>query len=203
MPNLRLEELLRYTLSGGLFLVAVLLSSPFLHQISWTTAGFGDTTKSLGLVLLVGALIYSFHRAVVFPLVLFPIALTFPAIFGAYKFERKFWIPFHVSNVEKRLDDDRFGLRERKTVLFEVWSEWGAQVHFLYCSSQAILLALFIGRLSHRSEHSRLLAVVAASLLAAGLVSQISLVYRATVVWKDAIREGLSKIPPNSNPPSS
>jgi hypothetical protein len=145
-------------------------------------------------------LIYSFHRAIVFPLLLFPIALTLPALFGGYKFDRKIWMPFRVSDIEQQLDADRFELRERKDVLFDVWSEWAAQVHFLYCSAQAIFLALAVGHVLRGYNHRGLLLVGAISLLAGELISQLSLIYRATVVWKQRIAEKLSKTVPNPAP---
>jgi hypothetical protein len=175
MQKLRLEELLRYTLSGALFLIALILRGPSLQVGSWTTAnGLGEATKALGLVLLVGSVIYSVHRAIVFPFLLFPIALSLASLIGARGFSWEIWVPFRVSNAERQMDDDRFALRARKDTLFDVWSEWGSQVHFLYCSAEAVLLALVIGHVLGGYEHRKTLLAILALLLAAGLIHQVN-----------------------------
>ena len=204
MRSLRLEELLRYGLSGALFLVALLLRAPFAQTAPWvTTPGMGEVSEALALALLTGSLIYTFHRAVVFPWLLFPTALSLPALFGVYKFEKKFWIPFRVSDAEKQLDHDRYALRDQKAVLFDVWSEWAAQVHFLYCSGQAILFALAIGHILGGYNHRRLLLLLAISLLAAGLAHHVALICRAMTAWGKLTDERLSKLPPDTKPPTS
>lgn len=193
MQQLRLEELLRYTLSGALFLVALLLRGSSIQVGSWTAQNvLGDATKALGLVLLVGSLIYTLHRAVIFPWLLFPSALTLAAVIGAYKFTGDIWVPFRISRIEQEMDSDRFGLRTKKDVLFDVWSEWGSQVHFLYCSAQAVLLAIAFGHILGGYQHLRVLLVMFVVLLAAGLIHQASLIYRVNVVWKERIRNALA-----------
>lgn len=110
-------------------------------------------------------------------------------------FDRKIWIPF-------RLDAERFALLERKDVLFDVRSEWGAQVHFLYCRGEAIVLALVIGHALGGYNHCRLLLVGAIFLLASGLAHHLSRIYRATVVWKQTIADKLSKKMPDQTAPA-
>jgi hypothetical protein len=203
MQKLRLEELLRYTLSGALFLVALMLRWPTISLGPLRAdKGLGEASKALGLVLLVGALIYSLHRAIVFPCLLFPTALSFASLIGAYPFSRKFWIPFTVSDVERRMDDDRFALRAQKDTLFDVWSEWGSQVHFLYCSGEAVLLALGIGHILGGYEHRKMLLVTSGILLTAGLISQVNLIYRVNAVWKASIESKLRSVPATARPGS-
>jgi hypothetical protein len=149
MQQFRIDELLRYALCGGLFLATFLVAHPSSPEILTQTRGIGDATVLLGIVLLIGSLIYTMHRAITFHLILYPLAWGILALFRVYPFEWGMVIPFRLSRVERDLDRWRLSLCRSQDPLYAVIAEWGAQVHFLYCSALAILLALFIATYSY------------------------------------------------------
>jgi len=68
------------------------------------------------------------------------------SLFGKFPFEAAIWIPFQVSKTELDIDRWRYYLRQCGDLSYVVWADWGAQVHFLYCSGLAIMLALLLGK---------------------------------------------------------
>ncbi|MBZ5542022.1 MAG: hypothetical protein LAN61_16015 [Acidobacteriia bacterium] len=193
--KVRLEELLRFVFSGGVFLIALFLTGPSFQRDALKIKGIGDATVLVGLVMLLGSLIYTLNRALTFPLTIFPLALTLPALFRVYPFEKRFWVPFQMSELERHMEDMRYGLRERKDVLYSVWNDWGTQVHFLYSCSLAILLALIWGGQFEGHAHRKLLLFTAVVFYLGGLVHHVRLLYSINVVWKDEINRKLSKNP--------
>ena len=146
MEKLKLQELLRYAFSGALFYLALGLVYLCKEELSPINVSAGYATLAIGLVLLSGSLLYAMHRALTYPFIFFPGALLVLSLFRLYQFEWRILIPFLESNAELEVDRCRLRLRhepgKKGEALHAMLDEWSAQVHFLYCSSIAIGLAL-------------------------------------------------------------
>lgn len=178
MQPLRIEDLLRYTFSGGLFVLTLILVHPIWWNKIPTIQGVGDATVMIGLVLLAGSLIYTLHRALTYPFLFFPATLCFACIFRAFPFEAAICIPFQTSTLELDFDRWRYRLRREQDPLNVVLADWGAQVHFLYCSGLAIVSALLLGWVMPVPENVlalRVFSSVAIIALLAGFVHNLRL----------------------------
>jgi hypothetical protein len=150
MQQLRLDELLRYCLSGGIGLVVFAASfRGVLDKLANLTGNRPEliTTQGaavLGVSLLTGALVYSLHRALIYPLVYR--AWTLILCWRIYRFHSSYLLPLFASPLEVSLDLLRWKRRKDSHYFAAGQSEWGAQVHFLYCSTWAIVAALVVGR---------------------------------------------------------
>lgn len=140
MKELGLQDLLRYGLSGGIGLVVLLLTYPeSVCSMSHLAASLGkpentlEVTLILGLVLVIGTVIYSIHRAVIYP-------FFFWCLLGL--FTKRPRCPLRPSKFERDLDRWRSGLCDLQR---RNWGEWGAQTHSLYCAAWAIASALILG----------------------------------------------------------
>ena len=146
LEKLKLQEVLRYAFSGALFYIALGLIYLTKEKLSLGAVSAGHVTLGIGLVLLTGSLLYTTHRALTYPFVFFPLALSILSTFGLYEWEWRIVIPFLESNAELKVDNRRLQLRndrgKKGEVVASMFDEWGAQVHFLYCSSLAVGLAL-------------------------------------------------------------
>jgi hypothetical protein len=139
MKELGLQELLRYALSGGIGIAVLLLTHPaILCSIVKMEAAKGATLV-LGLVLLIGTLIYNLHRALIYPLFFRIVGLM---VMGR-NFSRRSPNPWQPSEAELEVDRWRRRLPDEER---RPWDEWGAQTHFLYCAAWAILAALLLGK---------------------------------------------------------
>lgn len=135
MKEFGLLELLRYALSGGFGMVALLLTYPAAacHVLKMEVTK--ETTLILGAVLLIGALIYSVHRALVYPVLLYLIGSCMTD-WNTVEADRWRWQ--HPEEKRKR------------------WDEWGAQTHSLYCATWAIIGALIVGCFFWQSRNCRI-----------------------------------------------
>lgn len=122
-------------LSGALFYMALVLTHPSKLEMVGKIQGLGGATILVGLVLLTGSLVYTLHRALPFPLLLFPLALLSLMAFKIFPRGS----PFRTAS---DLDIWRLEGRGKDDLLHRVTAEWGAQVHFLYCSSFTVLPGL-------------------------------------------------------------
>jgi hypothetical protein len=144
MKELRLEDVFRYALSGGIGFVVLLLTYPkAVCSMSYLAASLGKpegalgVTLMLGVVLLTGTVIYNVHRAATYPIFL---RLLGRHLLGAPR--EPFWNPWKPSKFELDLDYWRSGLCDTQR---HRWDEWGAQTHSLYCGAWAIFAALTLG----------------------------------------------------------
>jgi len=172
-----------------LFLLSLLLAHPLSADKLSQAKGIGEATLVIGLVLLVGSLIYTLHRAITYPLVLFRLAWLVLALFRVYTFEWAMAIPFRQPRIEQEMDKWRLELRRAGDALHAVIAEWGAQVHFLYCSGLAILLALFLGRFLANAENAlarRVLLVCSLVILLGGFFHHIRLLCMISVARRRA-----------------
>ncbi len=146
MKDLKLEELLRYGLSGGLLLLVLLLMHPNWRDGLAKASGIGGTAILIGVTLLAGSLIYALHRALAYRVVL-TMAVFILICCRVYDWESRIILPFVPSKMELGMDRWRLALRQRQDVMDPFTAEWGAQVHLLYCSAWAILLGMVLGPL--------------------------------------------------------
>jgi hypothetical protein len=103
MKDLGLLELLRYALSGGIGMAVLFLTYPAAGCRVRGMDVTKETTLILGAVLLIGALIYNVHRAVVYPVFLRIIGIFVPG----WKFDWKKWTnlnPYLPSEAELNVD---------------------------------------------------------------------------------------------------
>ena len=139
MKTLGLQELLRYATSGGIGLAVLVLAFPEVKSSIGPMETGQETTLVVGLVLLIGTLIYNLHRALIYPIIF--------RIVGLISLPRHFsWRllnPWQPSDVELKVDRWRWENSDERR---RRWDEWGAQTHSLYCAAWAILAALLLGR---------------------------------------------------------
>lgn len=147
MEKLKLNELLRYAFSGGVALLTLVFIYPSAFCFFKSNDKVVDITLLSVLALIVGSLIYSLHRAVIYPIFyrIILIILCTP-LFKKYKFEGKMLIPWIPTRLELRLDIERWQRRRKEKSLQAELTEWGSQIHFLYTTSWAIFVAIIIGK---------------------------------------------------------
>lgn len=146
MKELGLQELLRYALSGGIGIAALLLMYPSVAcSIKGTEgAGAGEVTLILGAILVAGTLVYNIHRALLFPPLFRFIGFLTLRPYTNYSWKLwanplRWWWP---SDAEMEADRWRWKLSEKDR---RRWDEWAAQTHFLYCAAWATLAAFVFG----------------------------------------------------------
>ena len=69
MKNLKLSELLRYSLAGGIALFVIILVNPKALTNVVPDGDFLKSTIGAALVMILGSLIYSVHRAILYPII--------------------------------------------------------------------------------------------------------------------------------------
>jgi len=137
MKDLALRDLLRYGIAGGVFLLSVFLVHDVAGIYMTRVDNLGGAATVLGLALALGALLYSFHRALVFP----PILRCQLKHIGEAR-ERlgpdiRIWTV--VDNAEFELDTRRW---RSDDIRMKHLTEWADQVHLLYASAQAIIFGV-------------------------------------------------------------
>ena len=151
MKELRLEELLRYALSGGAALAAWYLVFPYARQIV-KIGSVAEATLLLSTALLLGSLVYNVYRSLMYPIILRLILLVM-VLFRLFPFSRDLLLPYIPADLELRLDTWRWRSVQQDHFSKPVFPEWGAQTHFMYCSSLSIPLAFWFGRLGGAPNH--------------------------------------------------
>ena len=134
-----LDEWLRYILSGGVFLIVLkyvgfpmgFLSTPKFSPLS-------NPSSWIFISAILGCLIYSIHRLSIYPLM--RLIITSIAYCGCLDcllpkeeecFSKKWWEMEH-------------GESSKEPYFFaRPLSEWASQVHFIYCSCEAVFWASF------------------------------------------------------------
>ncbi len=142
--NLTFNELLRSFFAGvwgfvWLFLLLDDNKRRFIYE-----NGFKDISFLIFAALLTGVVIYSVHRAIIYPN-LYKLVLTIlVVILRKLRWDGDWWlfIPFYPSRTERYHDFRRWKERGKEKSISSNLIEWGSQVHFLYCSSWALLLAI-------------------------------------------------------------
>lgn len=142
MEKLRLNEYLRYGLSGAVALLTLVLTYP--QTAAWLSIDINLAQASVvaGLILLIGILIYSIHRSIVYPLIYRRLLIK------VHGFERNSLSlrPWKFSTHEIELDVKRSKKRcEENNPYTNGFNEWFSRIHFLYCSAWAIFISLILG----------------------------------------------------------
>lgn len=190
--KLRLDDLLRYALSGGAGLGTLWLTYPDLVPSAQQGPGFALTTV-VGFTFIAGSIIYSLHRAMVYP-VFYRLALrsrlervaNWKAFVCSWKV-RDFEILAVWKTLDAEMELDRWRWKNKEHFASTRLSEWGAQVHLLYCAAWAILAALFVGGLTaHPRPYWYLFHLLAMVLALAGYFSNRRLVLMVDDLKKPA-----------------
>jgi len=143
MEKLGLNEYLRYGLSGAIALLTLVLTYPQTAS-SWLSidSELAQATIVAGLILLIGILIYSVHRIILYPIIY---RIILKIIYG-FEWKCSYLLPWKLSKDEIELDVKRSNKRcEDKNPYKNGFNEWFSRIHFLYCSTWAILITLIFG----------------------------------------------------------
>ena len=131
MDKLNINELLRYGFSGAVLFFGSLLSfKQAVLLIKVLPSNFFGISVVFGIVLVIGSIIYGIHRAILYT-VLYKICCIF--VYGKKQADTV------------NLDVQRWERYNNPKSLQNNLREWASQIHFLYCSTWAIVLAQLIG----------------------------------------------------------
>jgi hypothetical protein len=182
MKELGLQELLRYALSGGICMAALLLTYPAVACSVSRMDATKEATLLLGSVLLIGTLIYNIHRAVVFPV--FLRLLGFIALGWKFSWAGLFW-PLKPSEPELEIDHWRWSYPPDKR---KRWDEWGAQTHSLYCAAWGMFAALLFRSVCEETDHRawHILSILFGVTLISGIANNYRLLHSLAVEMKRA-----------------
>jgi len=139
MKNFRLNEYLRYGLSGAVVLLTLGFTYP--QTASWLCIDSKLAQASIvaGLMLLIGILIYSVHRVILYPII-YRIMLN--KIHG-FEWEYSYLFPWKFADHEIELDVKRTKKSCEDNNPYENgFDEWFSRIHFLYCSTWAVFGSL-------------------------------------------------------------
>ena len=173
MSNLKIDEILRYTLAGGIALLAVWFG--YKEPNVWLTEkreGALITVAFAALPVLIGALVYVLHRALPYPFLYRVLA-------------KRCGRPESI----REMDILRWKHQGKTGALQNRMSEWAAQIHFLYAASWSIAFANLVahfGGWTQSSWHWIQLSVFPILLVAAILHHWRYLHWEAAVFAHDA-----------------
>ena len=148
MPNLNLNDLLRYGFAGAVFLIlmAVGFERPqALLEKDFTNAVVVAALS--GVALTVGCILYALHRAVPYP----ALYLLFSKL-------------NHRLGSSIDLDVTRWKNGAKAGSLQLNMGDWGSQVHFLYCIAWAGFSSLLLGHLADWKRTNLWISIVGLSL---------------------------------------
>jgi hypothetical protein len=179
MKELGLQQLLRYALPGGIGFAVLLFTYPEIAcQIQRLETG-KEATLILGSALLLGAMVYNLHRALLFPPLFRLVSrLTLEPKPEGYN-------PYRPSVAELKVDRWRWKIKNKEER--QRWDEWGAQTHFLYCAAWAITGALAVGYFVTARLNLEVLssfALLAVTALLAAIVNNYRLLYSISAEMK-------------------
>lgn len=152
--NLNLNELFRFFFAGALGIL-------WFGFTTWDySTAYGLEIKDLGTAFLValisGSVIYSIHRSLIYP-ILYKLTLITLCIFRMARWDWLLLIPYYPSKLEKDRDFARWKFNQNDKSIIKNLKEWGSQIHFLYCSSWAIILSTWMAKYCNwisESNHS-------------------------------------------------
>lgn len=143
MQQLNIEELLRYGIAGVFaFMAPLIMFQSFKLPLSTTSVGPAGILAAVALA--IGALVYAFHRAILYPL-LYRLVVCVLCVFRVYRFDNLMLFPLLPTNLDLSLDFLRWKRAKEENFAQSSLSHWGAQVHFLYCSSWSVLFVRWFG----------------------------------------------------------
>ena len=125
MKDLNISEYIRYLIVG-------LSSVVILTLISKTPIAFAGM-EIIAVALVIGFIVYSLHRAILYPL-LNSITLTLLHNIFYRKYNRRgtYCQLFYISKMSVEYDVLRWQSIEKESIIKHL-KEWGNQIHFLYC----------------------------------------------------------------------
>lgn len=146
-----LTAFLRFGSGGGVFILSFLFLSQPIDQL------IRDGVNAKGLAALVfiapvlGVFFYSFHRALVYPVMLH----LFHRILAENNGEKcKAEGRFHrISELEAELNQERWKRRQKCPQFQRSLDVWGSESHFLYVASLAMVFAFVLSALSRSGYH--------------------------------------------------
>jgi hypothetical protein len=178
MKELKLEELMRYVLAGAIGLVALLIGFCDVAKPMARVSGVTQASLLLLVALAFGSIVYAVHRSLLYP-VLYHLGLLVLIAARVYALDvRLFWL-FLPARLELSLDFLRWKRAAACHYAHPRIAEWGAQVHFLYCSGWTIFLIQWLGyRFGLQPTGSRVtLFWIASWLIAIGFLGYCRLLY--------------------------
>lgn len=187
MKDLTLDELLRYVFAGGI----ALLTLYFSHRGAFENRGSGNAffdTSVLGAVaLIVGSLIYSLHRALLYPLVYR--VLTWLLYVRKKKRSERHGLkccPYTPTELEFNLDIEGWKRNQNEKSMQKNLNSWATQVHFLFCSTWAVVVGLFVGWIAMgKPAHLIPLAVLTCLTAVAACVHDWRFLYLESEIQRD------------------
>jgi hypothetical protein len=142
MPSLQLEDLLRFSFSGAVFLLTLYLADARLFGHTGPLVGFGLLA---GAGLLAGGIIYSLHRAILHPLwERWLLGTILDSIPGDVPQARWSWALFTPTPFEIALVRARWRRRKYHRRVQEYLGRWSSQTHLLYTVPLAYWMAYAI-----------------------------------------------------------
>lgn len=142
LKQLSLGELLRYTLSGAVFVGGYAVSRFGSSGPSQLLGGYERALLVAVVATLTGVLTYALHRAVY--RVITRLVLGYLRLRGLVRTSFSSWRDFHAS--EFRRDYFRWVRYHNYPLFHERLQLWASHVHFLYCSSWAGAAGALLGR---------------------------------------------------------
>lgn len=173
MNQLTFSDIFRYSLPGGVFLIALYLNGA-IDTIEWKDSGFAAAATFAALAVIAGAMIQSFHRAVPF--------VVYQRAFNSAVYSNKRWavgwlrqicLPTPVPS-EIELNVRRMQLRNCQPDTASKWLDrWADQNHLLWASAWALVWAVVLPRFFHVGKpacHDGKLWIAAICLFAIALI---------------------------------
>jgi hypothetical protein len=150
--NFDINQLLRFLLAGGWTVICYFFTNPIAYKNLQN-----DKTLDLILISLVlGSIVFIIHRAIVYPF-LFRLICIGLIPFKKMKWKLSLLIPFFPTKDEIKVDFHRWALRrDTKKSLSKNITDWGSQIHFLYCCAIGSLLTIIFSKLVGGYEQQKL-----------------------------------------------
>jgi hypothetical protein len=145
MKELELNNWLRYFLTGAIFVIITIyfISESDKWSLIFFTDNFNNVEKGLSFItlsLIVGSVLYVIHRASIYPIIRRLFYIGFAICSKNVHFNWDLLCPIRPAKLEIKYDKERW----KESPKYKKLSEWGSQVHFLYCLAWILLLSIGI-----------------------------------------------------------
>jgi hypothetical protein len=144
--SLNIQDYIRFAFSGGWFLLSTIILNYKNINIPQDIGSISFGISILLFCMLIGTLIYSIHRSILFPNLYKVMQILF-SIEKKIVFDNKSILPFFPSNQEKQFDIRRWKSRKNENSNIGKLTEWSSQIHFLYCTTWSLFISLKISKL--------------------------------------------------------
>lgn len=138
--QLKYNEYLRYTFAGGIGVISYFYLNPCFFETLFKSEGIKNSLFLVLLSLVFGSLVYSIHRAIMYP-ICYKLNLLILSLFNRVKYDKYLWYPFISSKLEMDMDFRRWKQRQNEKSFSNNLLDWSAQIHFLYCTVWVLLTA--------------------------------------------------------------